>query len=48
MNQFGSNPSNPDSPHHTDQAPLFADEKLRKVPFTRKEVLAKAKRIYRP
>ncbi len=48
MNQFGSSPGNPDSPHHTDQAPLFADEKLRKVPFTRKEVLAKAKRIYRP
>ena len=48
MNQFGSNPGNPDSPHHTDQAPLFAEEKLRKVPFTRAEVLAKAKRTYRP
>ena len=48
INQFGSNPGNPDSPHHTDQAPLFAEEKLRKVPFTRDEVLANAKRIYRP
>ncbi|MBC8242853.1 MAG: penicillin acylase family protein [Verrucomicrobia bacterium] len=48
INQFGSNPGNPDSPHHTDQAPLFAEEKLRKVPFTREEVLAKAKRTYRP
>ena len=48
MNQFGSSPGNPDSPHHSDQAPLFAEEKLRKVPFTRAEVLAKAKRTYRP
>lgn len=48
MNQFGSNPGNPGSLHHSDQAPLFAEEKLRKVPFTREEVLAKAKRTYRP
>ena len=48
INQFGSNPGDPDSPHHTDQAPLFADEKLRNVPFTREEVLAAAKRTYRP
>ncbi|MDE2644087.1 MAG: penicillin acylase family protein, partial [Verrucomicrobiota bacterium] len=48
MNQFGSNPGNPGSLHHTDQAPLFAKEKLRKVPFTRDEVLANAKRTYRP
>ena len=48
INQFGSSPGNPDSPHHTDQAPLFAEEKLRKVPFTRDEVLANAKRTYRP
>ena len=48
INQFGSNPANPDSPHHTDQATLFAQERLRKVPFTREEVLANAKRIYRP
>ncbi|MED6315583.1 MAG: penicillin acylase family protein, partial [Verrucomicrobiota bacterium] len=48
INQFGSNPSNPESPHHTDQATLFAQERLRKVPFTREEVLANAKRIYRP
>ena len=48
MNQFGSSPGNPGSLHHTDQAPLFAEEKLRKVPFTREEVLAKAKRTYRP
>ena len=48
INQFGSIPGNPDSPNHTDQAPLFAEEKLRKVPFTRDEVLANAKRTYRP
>ena len=48
INQFGSSPGNPDSPHHTDQAPLFAEEKLRNVPFTREEVLAAAKRTYRP
>ena len=48
MNQFGSSPGNPGSLHHTDQAPLFAEEKLRKVPFTREEVLGKAKQIYRP
>ncbi len=48
MNQFGSSPGNLGSLHHTDQAPLFAEEKLRKVPFTREEVLGKAKQTYRP
>jgi len=48
MNQFGSSPGNPGSLHHTDQAPLFAEEKLRKVPFTREEVLGNAKQTYRP
>jgi len=27
---------------------MFAEEKLRKVPFTRDEVLANAKQTYRP
>ena len=27
---------------------MFAEEKIRKVPFTREEVLAKAKHTYRP
>ncbi|MDP7178410.1 MAG: penicillin acylase family protein, partial [Verrucomicrobiota bacterium] len=48
INQFGSSPGNPESPHHTDQAPLFADEKVRRERFTREEVLAGAKRTYRP
>jgi len=48
INQFGGNPGNPDSPHYSDQASMFAEEKLRKVPFTREEVLAKAKHTYRP
>jgi len=48
INQFGGNPGNSDSPHYSDQASMFAEEKLRKVPFTREEVLAKAKRTYRP
>ena len=48
INQFGSSPGNPGSLHHTDQARLFAEEKLRKVPFTREEVLGKAKQTYRP
>ena len=48
ITQFGGNPGNPDSPHYSDQASMFAEEKLRKVPFTREEVLAKAKHTYRP
>jgi acyl-homoserine-lactone acylase len=48
MNPFGSNPGNPESPHYVDQAMLFANEQLRKVPVTRQDVLAHAVRTYSP
>jgi penicillin amidase/acyl-homoserine-lactone acylase len=45
---FGSHMASDESPHFSDQAGLFAEESLRKIPFTREEVLEVAKRIYRP
>jgi penicillin amidase/acyl-homoserine-lactone acylase len=45
---FGSHTASDESPHFSDQAGLFAEESLRKIPFTREEVLEVAKRIYRP
>jgi len=48
INQFGSRPGHPDSPHFSDQVPMFAAEKMRATHFTREQVLAHAVRIYRP
>ena len=48
INQYGSNPSQPDSPHYADQAELFAQEKMRPAWLTREQILANAERRYRP
>jgi acyl-homoserine-lactone acylase len=36
------------SPHHADQAAMFADNKMKKVVFTEKDIEAGAIRTYRP
>jgi acyl-homoserine-lactone acylase len=38
----------PDSPHHTDQAAMFARGELKSVAFTEDEIAAKLERRYRP
>lgn len=38
----------PDSPHFFDQAALYVDGVLKRVPFTREDVAADARRTYRP
>jgi acyl-homoserine-lactone acylase len=48
VTQYGSNPSNPSSPHYNDQTPLFVQRKLRKVHFFRDDVLAHAEEKYIP
>lgn len=45
---FGSHASSEDSPHYDDQTDLFAREEMRRIPFTKEEVLRAAERIYRP
>jgi acyl-homoserine-lactone acylase len=40
--------SNPDSPHHTDQAEMFARGELKRVAFTEEEIAAQLIRSYRP
>ncbi len=47
IHQYGAATTHPDSPHYADQAPIFAAEELRRVPFTLDEVLAEATRDYR-
>ena len=47
IHQFGSATLDEDSPHYADQAELFADGRLREVPFTREELAAAAVRTYR-
>ncbi len=42
VHPFGSATLDEDSPHHADQAPLFAAEQLREVPFTDEELAAAA------
>ena len=48
INQFGSNPSQPESRHYTDQAELFAKEEMRTALLTKEQVLANAVRRYHP
>ena len=48
INQFGSNPSQPKSPHYADQAKLFAREEMRTALLTKEQVLANAVRRYHP
>lgn len=43
---FGSAVTRPDSPHHTDQSPLFVEKRLKPVRFERADVLANAVRRY--
>jgi acyl-homoserine-lactone acylase len=43
---FGSAVTRPDSPHHTDQSPLFVQKKLKPVRFERADVLKSAVRRY--
>ena len=40
--------SNPDSPHHTDQAEMFTRGELKRVAFTEEEIAAQLIRSYRP
>ena len=40
--------SKEDSPHHADQAELFARNQLKKVAFTEEEIRAQLVRTYRP
>jgi acyl-homoserine-lactone acylase len=47
VHQFGSATLDEDSPHYADQAPLFASEQLRDVPFTDEELTAAAVVTYR-
>jgi acyl-homoserine-lactone acylase len=47
VHQFGSATQDERSPHHADQAPLFASEQLRDVPFTAEELAAAAVVTYR-
>lgn len=48
IHNFGSATLDPESPHYADQAPLFAAEKLREVPFARAELEENFSRKYRP
>ncbi len=45
---FGAAVSRPDSPHHADQARLFAAERVKPVWFTRDELRGHVERVYRP
>jgi acyl-homoserine-lactone acylase len=40
--------NNPDSPHHTDQAEMFARGEFKQVAFTEDEIAADLQRRYRP
>lgn len=45
---FGAAVSRPDSPHHSDQARLFAERKVKPVWFTREQLRGHVERVYRP
>jgi acyl-homoserine-lactone acylase len=45
---YGAATTRPDSPHYTDQMKLFVDRKFKPVHFERADLLAHAKRAYRP
>ena len=45
---FGAAVSRPASPHHTDQARLFAGQKVKPVWFTREQLRGHVERVYRP
>ena len=45
---FGAAVSRPDSPHHDDQARLFAERRVKPVWFTREQLRGHVERVYRP
>ncbi|WP_242098808.1 penicillin acylase family protein [Sphingomonas sp. CROZ-RG-20F-R02-07] len=45
---FGTATTRPNSPHYTDQAPLFAAHRTKPVLFTRAQLRGNVERIYRP
>lgn len=45
---YGAATTRPSSPHYTDQMQLFVDRKFKPVHFERADLLAHAKRAYRP
>ena len=48
IHPFGSATSRPDSPHYTDQSPLFVNRTFKTLWFDEKDVLANIKRSYYP
>lgn len=48
VHQFGSATLDPDSPHYSDQAALYAEQKFRTIPLDRAALEAEATRTYRP
>ena len=48
VHQFGSATLDKNSPHYSDQAPLFAAKRFKPVPFDRAAVMAAAVKTYRP
>lgn len=48
IHQFGAATSRPASPHYADQAPLFAEKKMRPVHFDAADLAAHTTRRYRP
>ena len=45
---YGAATTRPNSPHYTDQMQLFIDRKFKAVHFDRADIIATAKRAYRP
>ena len=48
IHQYGNATGDEDSPHYSDQAPMFAEEKLRPALMTEQEVREHLRREYRP
>jgi len=48
IHQYGAASADPQSPHYADQAPLFAEEKLRPTLLSEQDIRANLAREYRP